>query len=177
MFLYLPILLIIYTHMKNLPDILSEGLLTDRNISIQMNDLTARTVAAALYNPSDDTFRKIRAYLNRNRSALDHIGGTRIIDKYIQKQHEVLMTLTKVSASAFFLTVIPDPNIRYQIYTPDNGCLNRYLDVEWTRKYNHGVAHNETVLNLASNIYSLGKRSDKDVQELIAWMDENCVDG
>lgn len=165
--------------MKNLPDILSEGLLTDRNISIQMNDLTARTVALALYSPSIESFKKIQAYLNRNRSALDHIGGTRIIDKYIRKQHEVLMTLTKVSASAFFLTVIPDPNIRYQIYTPDNdnGRLKRYLDVEWTRKYNHGVAHNETILNLASNIYSLGKRSNKDVQELIAWMDENCVDG
>lgn len=177
MFLYLSILLIIYTHMKNLPDILSEGLLTDRNPLIQMNDLTARTVAAALCNPSDDTFRKIQAYLNRNRSALDYIGGTRLIDKHIQKQHKVLMTLTKVSADAFLLTVIPDPNIRYQIYTRDRGRLDRYLDVDRAHRSNHVVAVNATILNLASNIYSLGKRSNKDVQELIAWMDENCVDG
>lgn len=163
--------------MRTLPHILSEGLLTDRNISIQMNDLTAGTVAAALYNPLDDTFKKIQAYLNRNRSALDHIGGTRIIDKYIRKQHKVLMTLAKISADAFFLTVIPDPNIRYQIYTPDKERLIRYLDVDRVHRSNHVVAANATVLNLASSVYILGKRNSKDVQELIVWMDENCVDG
>ena len=102
-----------------------------------------------------------------------------MIDKHIRKQHEVLMTLTKVSASAFFLTVIPDPNIRYQIYTPDNdnGRLKRYLDVDRVHRGSHVVAVNTTVLNLASGVYSLGKRNSMDVQELIAWMDENCVDG
>lgn len=163
--------------MKTLPDILSEGLLTDRNISIQMNDLTAMTVALALYNHSDDSFKKIRAYLNRSRSVLDHISGAQMIDKHIRKQHEVLMALAPTSKGNFLLTVIPDPNIRYQIYTPDKERLIRYLDVDRVHRSNHAVAVNATVLNLASSVYILGKRNSKDVQELIVWMDENCVDG
>lgn len=173
--------------MKTLPDILSEGLLTNNNASISMNDLTARTVAAALYNPSDDTFRKIRAYLNRSArsygiersgiGSLGHTSGTQIIDKYIRKQQEVLVTLAQVSADGFLLTVIPDPNTRYQIYTPGRGELIKYIDVNQTHQYNHGVANNTTILNLASNVYSIGKRNSKDVQELIQWMDDNCTEG
>lgn len=171
--------------MKQLPDILSEGLLTSRSTSISMNDLTARTVAAALYNPSDDTFRKIKAYLNRSArsygiersgiGSLGHTRGTQIIDKYIRKQQEVLMTLALVSSNNFLMTVIPDPNIRYQIYTPNRGELTKYTDVDRSHSQDHRISNNATILNLASNVYSLGKRDSKEVRELIQWMDENCV--
>ena len=106
--------------MRTLPHILSEGLLTDKNISIQMNDLTARTVAAALYSPSDDTFKKIRAYLNRGYKIYGNESGAQMIDRHIRKQHEVLMTLAKISASAFFV------NYRWAKY-PAASCFNGSL--------------------------------------------------
>ena len=91
--------------MRTLPHILSEGLFTDRNTSIQMNDLTARTVAAALYSPLDDTFKKIRTYLSRSPKtyAVDEISfsaanhkkkASHVIDHYIRKKQEVLMLIS-----------------------------------------------------------------------------------